>query len=1045
MNTNTANNSLWVSKDRGIQHKNSSTGRSSFWVKPDGSGQLGYVNASSTNPAIRWDKNGVLAIDPSLVPSGGGTTEDTTGIFTDMAFKTTTTNVAPTLPGNDWPLGADESTRSDGWARYAQNSDGSKIVWMATRKYNTDGQAVDSNWYGPWQITGPKGEAGADGKDIEFVYTRTATSAQPTAPLNADYGTAAFQRDDYYPTGWNDNAAGVTDDMPYEWIGIRTKTDDTWSQFHGPILWSHWGQNGMDGDGIEYIYYANTSGTIPANQNPKDWDISPLREYTGPSNSLWTDNPWDLESLGQGAKEWVSVRKRDGETGLWSEFSEPALWASIARDGIANGFIVDLTNGNMPVGTNSAGAVVRYMNKTDVQVFHNGERESATVTVGDIWRSDNRSVSSADVTCAVDTSTTNSLDKTVTVNITSLTDFAGVNLFIPLHVTLSDDSVRTIVITCYGTVAGADGKSIELGVNTHAIRYNYRGSVVAPTNVEVWAAVNSGQSSMPMRYFPDETDGEAARYTFDYAFDNNSNYTELTTRTIAIGAAASMAAKHTVLTVRLKVDGVVYDVEDIYFVSDGQSIEGKSATNYTISPIYSNMTVNSSNKINGVLRFIVTKKTGDQEAIVINRAVWDDGEFISVKANGSTAQPTYDSANSCWYIEANGISLNQNESASASITVFSAARTPLTAIVVPFIMSGTEGVRGDFKSTAFTRYNGDLSSVQPTGGSYTNPIPNNSTVGTDMIVWSDDIPNGDYKLWATTRTFKGDNQTSAWSTPRVMTDTDTYDVEFSSVENNPGNPTDNPNNWKDPNDITDWSNIIWRAEREKRNGVYVGDWIVLRIKGEKGEDGTSVVQGLDGIVMRFSSVTSQTQWDYNKVYSDGSQQDNGVRYKDIVYFDGSYWTPSTYNPQELPSDSNNSWVKFNMVDAAYIEDLITDNAFINNLTAKQIVLTNGSNQVVGGMVSGSSIPTQLSGRTNEDNVRIFAGSVPSTGNIAASKFAVFENGTVKAGTSTIYADGSGSLAGGNITWNTSGDITANSITIDSASSRISRPRLQAEM
>jgi hypothetical protein len=120
-----------------------------LWIKSDGSGFLGYVNASSTNPAIKWDKNGVVSIDPSLVPSGGGSTE-TSGIYTDVAFKATTSNIIPALPDTTWPEGATDGTRSDGWARYAQNSDGSKVVWMATRRYTTDGEAVDSSWNGPW-------------------------------------------------------------------------------------------------------------------------------------------------------------------------------------------------------------------------------------------------------------------------------------------------------------------------------------------------------------------------------------------------------------------------------------------------------------------------------------------------------------------------------------------------------------------------------------------------------------------------------------------------------------------------------------------------------------------------------------------------------------------------------------------------------------------------------------------------------------------------------------------------------------------------------
>jgi hypothetical protein len=74
-----------------------------------------------------------------------------------------------------------------------------------------------------------------------------------------------------------------------------------------------------------------------------------------------------------------------------------------------------------------------------------------------------------------------------------------------------------------------------------------------------------------------------------------------------------------------------------------------------------------------------------------------------------------------------------------------------------------------------------------------------------------------------------------------MTDTDTYDVEFSDVDQNPGTPSTNPSNWFDPNTDTskDFTHMLWRAERECINGTW-GSWTVVRIKGEKGDKGDGV-------------------------------------------------------------------------------------------------------------------------------------------------------------------------------------------------------------
>lgn len=157
----------------------------------------------------------------------------------------------------------------------------------------------------------------------------------------------------------------------------------------------------------------------------------------------------------------------------------------------------------------------------------------------------------------------------------------------------------------------------------------------------------------------------------------------------------------------------------------------------------------------------------------------------------------------------------------------------------PVRISGEKGADGadgispnaSFKSTVFLRTN--AAPPTPSGGTYSLPIP----VGGG---WSDGIPAGEAKLWASTRIFTTDGlppQQTQWTAPRQMTDTADFDVEYSSDEN-PTNPTGHPNT------NTQWSNTaddstIWMATSRKSNGVW-GDWQVSRIKGENGQDGTSI-------------------------------------------------------------------------------------------------------------------------------------------------------------------------------------------------------------
>lgn len=178
---------------------------------------------------------------------------------------------------------------------------------------------------------------------------------------------------------------------------------------------------------------------------------------------------------------------------------------------------------------------------------------------------------------------------------------------------------------------------------------------------------------------------------------------------------------------------------------------------------------------------------------------------------------------------------------------------------------GTDAV-SLFKSTAFVRIPGgyDISSDIPTGGTWESPVPTSVVSISEIHAifhWSDYIPAGDYQLWAVTRTFYSDNRDGTWSQPRKMTDTETYDVEFSDVDENPGNPTSNPGNWYDPNTDTDkdFTKMLWRAEREKKNGVW-GSWVIVRIKGEKGDDAEYIALDGNTRTVKMIKQTNGTTW-----------------------------------------------------------------------------------------------------------------------------------------------------------------------------------------
>lgn len=119
----------------------------------------------------------------------------------------------------------------------------------------------------------------------------------------------------------------------------------------------------------------------------------------------------------------------------------------------------------------------------------------------------------------------------------------------------------------------------------------------------------------------------------------------------------------------------------------------------------------------------------------------------------------------------------------------------------------------------------------PVGGTYQNPVPDG---------WSNGVPDGTDLVWFSIKIFASDNSNSGtWSTPSVLADSSTMDVCYSSQEAKPNAPTTHGNQ----NDSV-WSNIgnsnsVWMAMSIKVNGVW-GDWSIVKIKGERGTDGTSI-------------------------------------------------------------------------------------------------------------------------------------------------------------------------------------------------------------
>lgn len=241
----------------------------------------------------------------SVVAKGQDGSDGTDGDHLEFVYKTAA--IQPETPsGMDIP--------PKGWSLIPTSPTENQFVWMSQVKVSGSG-FVSGVWTKPIRLSGLNGKDGADGTDIEFIYKATTNLTPPIKPETS-------QEVDYVPSGWYDNPQGVTSTCLYEWICVRYKISGVWGEFSSPVVWSKWGEKGMDGDGYEYIYKRTTISTSPSHPT----EISQSEDFV-PNG--WTDEPAGVTSTY--IYEWVCVRKK--VNGVWGGFSTPAVWAKFGQDG----------------------------------------------------------------------------------------------------------------------------------------------------------------------------------------------------------------------------------------------------------------------------------------------------------------------------------------------------------------------------------------------------------------------------------------------------------------------------------------------------------------------------------------------------------------------------------------------------------------------------------------------------------------------------------------------------------------------------------------
>ena len=509
--------------------------------------------------------NGTEIIDIPTGSGGGGNDGKDGGYYKQYFKNNTSETVAPEKPTD----GSAPSAES-GWTENAVNRKSGEYTWMIQVFVSGDG--LYGHYMTPICITGSKGDqgpqgpqgpagsggTGADTNDRDFRYYRTEKGHDIEGIQKPD-------GDNYYD--WTDNPQGVGTDKETgvfydnEWVCVRIKTDGVWGEWIGPVLWSHYGENGTDGDGVEYIFTKTSTGT--PTEDPSSWYTNEQSKANGKDDSGscswedhsesyyntkyfnqdeyikkdsgWFDDPSNIENQHPGDKIWVSVRKKrndsnptssETEDAYWHQYSQPKIWSYYAKDGVVEAVIIDVVGETRYVYIDPVTKKSKAYNaNVTVNMYNSGDPISKTLAFESFKKSDGTDMSS--LKSSFDFSNNNAVAINFADNALDFSNDAYYTLTLTGTPQDMPTQKRYAEISFYGIsnqgIQGDNG--VSAGIYTTASTISYQDGSFYPN--EIGAIVRWGEGKTLTEYKPENPGG----WQFQYKVDAD-DWKDMTTNTI---------------------------------------------------------------------------------------------------------------------------------------------------------------------------------------------------------------------------------------------------------------------------------------------------------------------------------------------------------------------------------------------------------------------------------------------------------------------------------------------------------------------------------
>lgn len=613
----------------------------------------------------------------------------------------------------DAPTAGAAPESGSGWTEYSINRGPNQNVWMTQVFVNSDGDY--GQYITPICITGADGSAGADQADRDFIYKRTIKNENP--------GTPEGENKD----GWTDNPQGVGYDENTrtlwisEWVSVRSKVDGEWTAWSPAVLWSHYGSNGTDGDGVEYIFAVSQTKQAPINDNPHDWYDNATSKANGKDEkgtcswegsedekkgpyfnhkyynadeyikqgSIWTDDPQEIPS---GGTAWVSVRKKRNDTNsgsaetkdaYWHQYSAPTLWAYHAKDGVADAVVADASSEIKYLQLDEQGKNKYFEGDSVLSMYNNGALISFQTQVG-LTCSD----ATQTVTGYNDWFTTEegpeSKQKTMKMKIPAgklnMSDGKYWILRVglrPQDTGVAASGLRYVDILLYGITNASGDDAVSYKLDTTASAINYQDNAFYPKKIGFFITKSEGKTVTQIR--PSDT----SDWTFSYSTDGGTNWGTTKDNEVDVSGEDGMyfRAQNGDLDFREYVPIVKSGIEGLNGVSYKIDVSGMSLN-------YKESTENKGKyDISSTFTIKLYKKEGNKDYAIQKTS----GYECNVTTNPTTeTNPTKNTDGESWNCTLSGKDLSSS-SAIIQIVINNNNEAFVDSAVIPISAAGKDG------------------------------------------------------------------------------------------------------------------------------------------------------------------------------------------------------------------------------------------------------------------------------------------------------------------------------------------------------------------